>query len=110
MGGACWRLPSLLRSPAGDPLQIMAEHAPADGTGPVLKALARQTREPVWFLKTAMRASVPLRRLHLSEQGLFVQALFQACWIFGQIIEPNATPGEEGFVPCRQSRGRSPRG
>ena len=35
-------------------------------------------------------------RLHLSEQGLFVQALLQACGIFGQIIEP--MPREEGFV------------
>ena len=51
LGGLGWGLLAfavlLFARPAGDPLQIMAEHAPADGTGPGSQPLARQTREPV---------------------------------------------------------------
>ena len=35
----------LFAHPAGDPLQIMAEHAPADGTGPVSKPHARRASQ-----------------------------------------------------------------
>ena len=89
----------LFARPAGDPLQIMAEHAPADGTDPVLKAFGTpDARASVVFEDRHARFGAAAPRLHLSEQGLFVQALFQACWIFWADHRADATLGEEGFV------------
>ena len=91
--GACWRLPSCSSArPAGDPLQIMAEHAPADGTGrPVLKAFGTpDARASVVFEDRHARFCRERRFTPSSfafvRTGLFVKALFQACGIHAALI------------------------
>ena len=86
----------LLFAPAGDPLQIMAEHAPADGTGPVLK-LARQTSRQCDFEDRHACFGAAAPRLHLSNRALRPSVVW-ACWIFWADHRADATLGEEGFV------------
>ena len=98
MGGACWRLPSCFSALRAIHCEIMAEHAPADGTGPVLKAFGTpDARASVVFEDRHARFGAAAPRLHLSEQGLRPSVVSGVRDLWAD-HRADATLGEEGFV------------